>query len=346
MPAPEAALAYDLRQRALSTATGNAVDRLWSALTPGGDWGAAWDSGRAFRLVAASQRAAAEDADTYLRSVLPEVGIPDDPMAAVVPEAFAGVASDGRDLASLLEQPLIRARAAGGGVDGLASGGAQLRLIVATQLADAAREAVQVGIVARPRVTGYVRMLTPPSCARCAILAGRWYRWSAGFRRHEHCDCRHIPSTEDIAGDLRTAPRAAFAEGKVTGLSRAQARAIADGADPAQVVNAERGTSTTTIGGRQVRVTTEGTTRRGYASYIQRSIAEQRGTRAPETAQQVGRRGAVGSYVVRRTGPRLVPSEIYRVATSREDAVRLLTANGYLMPARGQSIRDLAATVA
>jgi len=281
--------------------------------------------------------------------VLPQVGFSDAPAAGrLVPEAFAGVASDGRDLGSLLEQPVIRARAAGGGVDGLAAGRAQLDLIVWTQVADAAREAVQVGIVARSRVGGYVRMLVGKSCPRCVILAGAFYRWNRGFRRHERCDCRHIPAAEDTADEWRTDPRKAIASGQVHGFTKAQLKAIGDGADPAQVVNAERGTSTAVVAGRTLQVTTEGTTRRGYASSVRRSIAEQRGQVVPETAQQVGRRGAVGNYVVRRTSPRLMPGEIYRVATSRDDAIRLLVSNGYVMPsAVGQStIRGLASTVA
>lgn len=347
MPAPDAALAYDLRQRALSAATSRAMDRLWARVTPSADFGAAWDSAAAFRLLTVAQRAAAVDAETYLRDVLPAVDLPDEPVGAVDPAAFAGIASDGRDLASLLDEPVIRAREAGGGVQGLEAGRSQLRLIVSTQLADAGREAVQVGIVARPRVTGYVRMLQPPSCPRCAILAGRWYRWGAGFKRHPGCDCRHIPAAEDRADDFRTDPRQAIEQGAVKGLTRAQAKAIADGADPSQVVNADRGVSTATIGGQRVRITAEGTTRRGYASYVRRAVDRQRGAATPETVTRTGRRGAVANYSVRRTRPRLMPSEIYRQAgDDRAEAIRLLTTNGYVVPSGNQTIRGLAATVA
>jgi hypothetical protein len=348
VPAPDAALAYDLRQRALSLATWRAVERLWARIGPREDWARAWDVDAATRTLVTGQLAAARDAETYLGQVLPQVGLPDEPVGALQPEAFAGVASDGRDLAGLLEQPLIRARTAGGGLEGLEAGAAQLRMIVMTQVADAAREAVQAGIVARPGVGGYVRMLAGKSCPRCVILAGRWYRWSAGFRRHPHCDCRHIPAAEDRAEDWTTDPRRALAAGQVRGLTRDQLRAIGDGADLGQVVNASRGTSTAVVGGRVVRVTTEGTTRAGYASYVRRAIARERGTAAAETATRVGRRGAVQDYVVRRTAPRLMPGEIYRVAESREDAIRLLISNGYVMPsAVGQStIHGLAATVA
>ena len=349
MPAPDAAVAYDLRQRALVSATSNAVGRLWDRVGPRDDFGRAWDVEAALRTVTAGQVAAAGDAETYLVAVLPQVGLADAPAAGrLVPESFGGIASDGRDLGLLLEQPVIRAREAGGGAEGLRAGRAQLELIVRTQVADAAREACQVAMAARARVGGYVRMLTAPSCPRCVILAGRFYRWNRGFRRHERCDCRHIPAAEDTADEWLTDPRKAIASGQVRGFTRTQLKAIGDGADPAQVVNADRGTSTAVVGGRSVRVTTEGTTLRGYASYVRRAVDEQRGVQTPTTAEQVGQRGVVSNYVVRRTAPRLMPGEIYRVATSRDDAIRLLVANGYVMPAAvGQStIRGLASTVA
>lgn len=58
-----------------------------------------------------------------------------------------------------------------------------LERIAQTAIADAARMAAGVDVASRRQV-GYVRMLNPPSCSRCAILAGRWYRWNAGFARH------------------------------------------------------------------------------------------------------------------------------------------------------------------
>jgi hypothetical protein len=108
---------------------------------------------------------------------------------------------------------------------------------------------------------GYVRMLTLPSCGRCVVLAGRFYRWNAGFLRHPRCDCRHVPSSENVAGDLRTDAYEAFnsytpaQQDKHFGKGGAQA--IRDGADVSQVVNSRRGMSASG------RMTTEGTSRRG-----------------------------------------------------------------------------------
>jgi hypothetical protein len=153
-------------------------------------------------------------------------------------------------------------------------------------------------------VAGYIRMMTPPSCARCAVLAGRFYRWNDGFQRHPLCDCLHIPATEDAPDDSRTDPRAAVLAGEVTDISKAEERAIRDGADVGQVVNSRRGMYE--AGGRKF--TTEGTTRRGFA--------------AAKFRQQSGRR-------IRQ---RLRPEQIYREANgNRTEALRLLNLHGYIV---------------
>lgn len=100
---------------------------------------------------------------------------------------------------------------------------------------DAGRAAESVAVAARPRVK-YVRHLTLPSCSRCALLAGRVYRYSEGFKRHPGCDCVMIPVTvasPDLTYDIGELVRA----GQVTGLSKADRRALDDGADFGRVVN-------------------------------------------------------------------------------------------------------------
>lgn len=71
-------------------------------------------------------------------------------------------------------------------------------------------------------------------------------------------DCRHVPAAEDAPSDIGTDPDALFRSGQVHGLRESEVKAIADGADPAQVVNARRGSKGMT--------TTESTTRRGRAN--------------------------------------------------------------------------------
>lgn len=110
--------------------------------------------------------------------------------------------------------------------------------LVTSLVQDAGRSAEQVATAVTPR-TGYVRYLSPPSCSRCAVLAGRVYRYSEGFLRHPGCDCVMVPTA--------LADPAAFADpmdlvraGKVTGLSKADRKALEDGADLARVVNVRR----------------------------------------------------------------------------------------------------------
>lgn len=265
---------------------------------------------RILALLAGAQLLGARQADGYLDAVLDAQGIDPTAEGAVSARAFTGIASDGRALESLLFEPVIRTKTAiGQGAEigqAMRIGGALLEEIVRTQIADAARVAVGVGIAARPAVGGYVRMLTPPSCGRCAVLAGKFFRWRTGFQRHPHCDCIHIPSRENLAGDLRTNPYEALKAGQIKGLSKADARALEDGADISQVINARRGMTTASVFGRDVKATTEGATRRGVAG------------------QRLGARGV-----------RLMPEQIYadsaRFGLTRAETITVLRQHGYIL---------------
>lgn len=107
--------------------------------------------------------------------------------------------------------------------------------LVSSLVHDAGMAAESVTVATYPRI-GHVRYLNPPSCSRCAVLAGRVYRYSSGFLRHPGCDCVMIPTT--LANDeLTQDPVDLMERGLVTGLSKADQRAIRDGADFGQVVN-------------------------------------------------------------------------------------------------------------
>lgn len=297
---------YTARQR-LVRSTAAAGIRLWRQVDTA-DLSGSWAPrlARLLVIVRGAQLAAATAADAYVDATLAAQGLDPAPAGQVVAEALAGIASDGRSLASLLLNPVIAAKLeirrqlANEGrlrLDrALAAGQTTLEMTLRTQVADAGRVADGVAVAARPR-TGYVRMLVGDSCPRCAVLAGRFYRYSSGFERHPNCDCTHIPTVENLADDITTDPQAAFREGRVRGLSKADEQAIRDGADIGQVVNAHRGMY---VAGHQKR-TREGITRQGFA-----------GTRL---------RGQV----------RLMPEQIYRDATSRDEAVQLLRAHGYIL---------------
>jgi hypothetical protein len=107
--------------------------------------------------------------------------------------------------------------------------------LVESLVTDAGRAAQSVAVTSKPRVN-YVRHLNLPSCSRCAVLAGREYRYSTGFQRHPGCDCVMIPVTV-ASPDLTHDPVELARNGQVTGLSKADRRALDDGADFGQVVN-------------------------------------------------------------------------------------------------------------
>lgn len=196
----------------------------------------------------------------------------------------------------------------------------QFAQIVSTLVSDSGRSAMGAFTASRAREVGNVRVLTPPSCSRCAILAGRWYRWSDGFQRHPHCDCQMLPATRSAA---TYDPYRAYERGQITDLTKAQRDAIDAGADINQVVNANRGMQTINFAGRRVQVTFEGTTARGIAY---RALS----ARGTTTRSYLGPNGSVTRNVA--AAPRLSPEAIYRVADGdRELAIRLLRINGYIL---------------
>lgn len=301
------AVAHAERQAQLARRTARELARLWRLVDPG-NIGVTWRAllPQALAALGTSQATAAASAGLYVGDVADEYGHRD-AAPRINPGAFAGIASDGRPLASLLYQPAIATLGqigAGAGVAGaLAGGGFVLDMIARTQVADAGRVADGVAIAARPQLQGYVRMVVGKTCSRCLVLAGRVYRWNQGFQRHPRCDCRHVPVTEDVPGDLRTDPKAYFhsldRHGQDELLGAAGAEAVRAGADLSQVVNARRGMQTASVFGRDVQVTTEGTTIRGAAG----------------TARS----------------PRLMPEQIFADAVGRDDAIRLLKRFGYIL---------------
>ena len=235
------------------------------------------------------------------------------PTAFADPRAFVGVLDDGGDLASALYMPIIDTkRALAGGAPmaaALATGRGRLDRLVAGTVRDAARGVASVDIASRPTV-GYTRMLNPPSCSRCAILAGKWFRWNEGFDRHPNCDCIHVPAKNQhaMSGEgLLADPYEYFGslspEEQTRIFGKSEARAVRDGADIYQVVNARRGM--TRVGarrGRRPRITHEGTSR-------------------------------FGTFGSRRTGrARRTVDEIYRTAGTRSRALRMLEDDGYILP--------------
>lgn len=138
----------------------------------------------------------------------------------------------------------------------------QFDRLVLSLVMNASRTASVVDLGRRPALTGYVRVLVAPSCARCAILAGRYYRHSQGFQRHPRCDCTMQLSTAEVAPNLVIDPESAVRAGQVRGLSKADMKAFDEGADLNQIVNVRSKKAGLTVGSsvisRGSRLTPEG----------------------------------------------------------------------------------------
>ncbi|WP_413455988.1 hypothetical protein ACLQ8T_05770 [Glutamicibacter sp. FR1] len=282
----ESAVAQYKASQRLQTRTVLQARRAWAQVQAGlisESWEIILRNSGLVATVSAAQFANASSGASYSAGVLADQGEYVAPEAFVNPAGFAGVSADGRSLEGLLYStaPYVKNLIKSGHspVSALASGRGHLDMLVKTAVADAGRGAASVDIATRPG-TGYIRALNPPSCSRCSVLAGKFYRWNAGFRRHPGCDCVHQAATDK-------ALRAGKLEGLIhdpyeyfNSLSEAEqnrvytnagAQAIRDGADLFQVVNSRRGMTYAgvskdgTVRGQLVKssFTSEGTTRRG-----------------------------------------------------------------------------------
>ncbi|WP_156722653.1 VG15 protein [Streptomyces apocyni] len=319
-PTPSAIAHAEARLR-LAAAASRAARRIWLQVDRD-DLYESWLGllTSVLTVVAGGQLAAAQAAEPWLEQLLG--GDPERPEGdRLDPAALVGVDGSGRPLAGVLMAPVwsaLRLVTQGAPVaQGMARGQMLLDLVVRTAVADAGRAADSVAMISRPGVTSYVRVLEGGSCSRCLVLAGREYSVSSGFQRHPRCDCGMEPVTRthrptpvdarDVYDQMSTAER-----DKTFGKDAV--KAIAAGADIAQVVNARRGMATATVFGRRVQATSEGITRRGLAGRRLRNFQKQPGQR----------------YRVSQT-PRLMPEQIMRLADDRAHAVRLLRQHAYIL---------------
>jgi hypothetical protein len=240
VPPPEASRElYRLLQR-LQLVLVLAGRRAWAGMDPD-DFDGSWRRiGPALVAVtAAAQLAAARAATSYVPAVLAETGQPDAPLARVRPEAFTGRASDGRSLAGLLTGAVVHAKRAtqssmfeldDGEVvtwpglpaaEALARGGRWLDTALRTTTTDAARDATQAEIITREGM-GWVRMVNPPSCSRCAVLAGQWYRHNDIMPRHPSC----FPAGVVVSGPGHRAATRRWFQGELVVLTTASGQQL------------------------------------------------------------------------------------------------------------------------
>ncbi len=317
----EVAQAYQIQQSNLATATARSVVAQYQQLDEHA-LSESWAAGVGPRVQATVEQAqltAAQAAAPYLAELAAAQGMP---IAAplIVASALSGIASDGRPLASLLYLPILLIKnLLGLGVrypEAFRRGLTFAGTIAATQVSDAGRGGVTVGMVAEKSWVSYIRVLRMPSCARCIVLAGRVYSYSTGFQRHERCDCEIRPVRRGSAEwDQIPLPEEVFEgmsreeQDKVFG--KAGAESIRLGADIGQVVNARRGKMTTAAGRL---ITTEGTTVRGIA-----------GKRLGDFKKQPGERYRRSQNI------RPMPEELIKEANGDRDlAIQMLYRFGYI----------------
>ncbi len=324
MAAPDFALEHYAVRAELAHAASAAMAEMWAQVDPGdivGSWTA--QIPEAAIVTTGGQLTAARTAEAYVAEAAAFAEAAGGAAAAVRAAGFAGIASDARDLISLLYQPavasLLAIKAGADARTALATGRATLDMIVRTQVADAGRLADQAALTARKGLDGYVRVVVGATCARCIVLAGKTYRWNTGFKRHPHCDCQHLPTHLADNARIKQDPQVIYnsltpAERRAAGWTLADQKALAEGADMNQVVNARRGLYT--AGER--RYTSEGTTRRAlYGGY---EIDPETGklTKLP--------RGQ------KKRAPRLSVDQIFiEAGDDRNKAIRLLRQYGYLV---------------
>jgi hypothetical protein len=300
-----------------------------------------WDAGAGRRILvtlSGAQLAAARGATPYVADAAEVQGYdPENVAGELVAESLAGMASDGRSLADLLYRPLIDVKTSiseGAALDeAMRVGLSSMERIVETQVADAARAGIGVASNAHRDIKWFVRTLTPPSCARCAILAGKKTTVERPFQRHPRCDCINCPVGDSKTANAMVRNPSDYFDSLSTKdqdriFTKAGAAAIREGADINQIVNARRGMSTTGSwverlpgpereGRIDLRVTHPGRTTSGH--FTTEGMVMRKGI-ARQTLALTGRPGA----------RRLTPEGIYALASDRDEILRLLRRFGYL----------------
>jgi hypothetical protein len=308
-------------------------------------------------VMVAAQIAATREADLYVSEVLNELAFGPLTEAGVVrPRSLAGWAGDGRPVSSLMDGAVVHAskslqrareRPLAEGAtttapttlpdaeEALADAEAWVDMVAQTIIADAARAAESVAMAQRPWLDGWVRMINPPCCSRCALLSGKFYLFTDGFLRHPRCDCFHIPAPKD-PDKVRDLIAINSPERYFESLTKAEqnriftnagAEAIRSGADIDRVINARRGMETTGESETQQRMI-DG--EEFTVNVRRRQIATRQvyGRDVFVTKEATTKRGRLPGQI---RGVRLMPESILQLAGDDPDErARLLRLHGYI----------------
>ena len=172
----------------MELAADRAARRTWNRVDAN-NIQAAWKSiSRDFlTLFSTIQTKSAETAIDASGMMLAEQGVYVTPHALANPNAFAGWAPSGLDIASYFQSPVFAAlhaiRTGSSPLEALEYGRNLLVMLTSLAVMDTARQAESLDITSRPKV-GYIRVESATCCDRCMLLAGKWFRFNEGFLRH------------------------------------------------------------------------------------------------------------------------------------------------------------------
>lgn len=313
----------------------DALDRSWDAIAPA-----------LVASVSAAQVQAARQSTEYMNRVEAFYGT--STPAAIVPEAFGGVTHDGREVGPAAYGAVTRTKELiGRGAAPSAAfevGAAFLATVVGAAIQDSGRNA-DLTLAAGKRWVRYVRVVSAGACSRCAILAGR-DDYRKPFLRHPRCRCTMFPIADE-RGD-REIPEGFFSSPgeyfeslspreRERVFTKAGAKAIELGADPAKVVNARRGYFGSAPRGAaprrlrpiQIGVKPDGSPLLVYATDEATTVRGSFGRLEIARTEQAIREGRYR----RTTTIRLMPEQIMKMAGDNPDRAReLLQRYGYLYP--------------
>ncbi|MCX4663350.1 hypothetical protein [Streptomyces uncialis] len=317
------ALARYMEVQGIARGVLEAIQALWRDVTPDRILSAMQgETGRQIlAAVTAGQMTSAAGAQAFVTASMIAQGAAAGPAGTLVPDRLAGIAADGRPLATMLYLPAIRtaqALALGATPEAASLAGLnQMATMVSTTITDTARTATSVAMSAERRCVMYVRVVRLPACARCIILASQTYSHSEGFKRHPQCDCGMEPMSErewKASKSPEDLIREMSPEEQHKRLGAAGVKALAAGADLGQIVNARRGIDTAAGRGKAM-VTTESTTRRGIGAKAMASAFEK----------------VPGKRYERSAEKRQLPEMIFeRAGGDRELEIAMLKKHGYI----------------
>lgn len=331
------------RERLTSRATSRAI-RLWRSM-PLEDLDAGWDriAPQLLALGSAAQVEAAKQSTRYVSQVAAYYGGASP--AALVPEAFAGVALDGRELAPAAYSAVTATKTLiGRGVrseQAFLTGASFLATVFGAAIQDMGRMA-DLSLGTSRGYPRYVRVVSPNACSRCAVLAGKGSA-AVAFLRHPRCKCGAwlMPNMDaKTPAGMFDNPDQFFASlspaQQERTFTKAGAFAIRNGADPIKVVNARRGAyrvgSGTSVNMNRlvpldIGVKADGSRLTVYAT-VEGTTA--RGSFGRGEIELTGQATKDGRYR-RTTTVRLLPEQILKMAGNNPVRAReLLTKYGYI----------------